>query len=79
MEVKSPNTQLSVIVPATHQRATPALARVASIAPVSPDDIVDCVELHGGKTKEVSRQIIRYNPPESPRPKGKGQFIDIWA
>ena len=79
MEVKSPDTQLSVTVPATYRRPTPLLPRVSSITPVSPDDIVDCVELHGGKTKEVSSQIIRYSPPDSLRPRGKGQLIDIWA
>ena len=80
MDVRSPNTQISVTVPAHYQRATTLVQRVSpSITPVSPDDIVDCVELHGGKTKQVYRQIIRYTPPDSPRLKGKGQFIDIWA
>lgn len=79
MDVKSPNTPIPVTVPATYQRAIPLQKVFPPASPASPDDIVDCVELHGGKTKQVYRQIIRYSPPDSPRLRGKGQFIDIWA
>ena len=80
MDVKSSNTQIIVTVPATYQRAVPLVQQVSlPSSPVSPDDIVDCVELRSGKTSQANRQIIRYSPPDSSRIKEKGKFVDIWA
>ena len=80
MDVKSPNAQISITVPAQYQRAVPLLQHASlSSSPVSPDDIVDCVELRSGKNSPANRQIITYRPSDSSRIKNKGQFIDIWA
>ena len=80
MDVKSANARIPITVPAQYQRAVPLLQHASlSSSPVSPDDIVDCVELQSGKTSPANRQIITYRPSDSPRIKNKGQFIDIWA
>jgi hypothetical protein len=80
MDVKSPNTQISITVPAQYQRAVTLLQQVSHpSAPVSPDDIVDCIELQSGKTSPAKRQIITYRPSDSPLIKDRGKFIDIWV
>jgi hypothetical protein len=79
MDVKSPNTEIPVTVPAQYQRAILLLQHVSHpSASVSPDDIVDCVELQSGKTLPAKRQIITYRPSDSPRIRNKGQIIDTW-
>jgi len=79
VDVKSPNAQIPILVPAQYQRAFPLLQHVShTFAPVSPDDVLDCVELQTGKTSLAKRQIITYKHSDSPRIKSKGQIIDTW-
>jgi hypothetical protein len=71
---------MPITVPAHYHRAV-TLLQHASIpsAPVSPDDIVDCVELRTGKASPAKRQIITYRLSDSPRIKDRGKLIDIWV
>ena len=79
MDVKLQNTQIAVAVPAQYQRAITSLQQAyVPSAPISPDDIFDCVELRSGKTSPVNKQIITYRPSDSPQIKNKGQIIDTW-
>ena len=78
MDIKPPNTQISTIVPAVYQRAVRTLQRAAfQTLPVSPDDIIDCVEINTGKPSPANTNIIRYKPSDNPPTKGKGTLIDI--
>lgn len=80
MDVKSPNARIPITVPAQYQRAVPLLQHVSlPSSSVSPDDVVDCVELQTDKPSPANMQIIRYRYSDSPRIKNKGQFIDIWV
>jgi hypothetical protein len=79
MDVKSPKTQIPITIPAQYQRALPLLWHVSNpSALISPDDIVDCIELQSGKTRPAKREIITYRPLDSPRIKNKGQIVDTW-
>jgi hypothetical protein len=79
MDVKLPNTQIAITVPAPYQRAITSLQQAyLPSSPVSPDDIFDCVELQSVKTSPVNKQIITYRPSDSPQIKKKGQIIDTW-
>jgi hypothetical protein len=79
MDVKSPNNEIAITIPAQYQRAILLLQHASQpSAPVSPDDIVDCVELQSGKTLPAKRQIVTYRPSDSPPIKNKGQIIDTW-
>ena len=71
---------MPITVPAQYQRAV-ALLKHASLSssPISPADVVDCVELRTGKQSPTTMQIIRYRPSDSPRIKDRGKFIDIWV
>ena len=79
MDVKSPNNEIAITISAHYQRAILLLQHVSHpSAPVSPDDIVDCVELQSGKTLPAKRQIVAYRSSDSPPNKNKGQIIDTW-
>lgn len=79
MDVKSPNNEIAVTIPAHYQRAILLLQQASyPSAPVSPDDIVDCVELQSGRTLPAKRQIVTYRPADIPPNKNKGQIIDTW-
>lgn len=79
MDIKSTETQISITVPSQYQRALPLLQHVShAFAPVSPDDIIDCIELQSGKTRPAKREIIVYGPSDSPRTMNKGQIVDTW-
>ena len=79
MNVKSPNNEIAITVPAQYQRAILLLQPSSHpSAPVSPDDIVDCVELQSGKTLPAKSKIVTYRPSGSPLIRNKGQIIDTW-
>jgi hypothetical protein len=79
MDVKSPNTKIPIAIPAHYQLAIPLLQHASHpSAPVSTDDIVDCVELRSGRTLPAKRQVVSYRPSDSPPNKNKGQIIDTW-
>jgi hypothetical protein len=79
MDVKPPNIQIPIAVPAQYQRTITLLQRAfLPSTTVYPDDVVDCVELKTGKTLLEKRLIINYKPADGPRTKNKGQIIDTW-
>ncbi|HYA14299.1 MAG TPA: hypothetical protein VEF33_08165 [Syntrophales bacterium] len=79
MDVKPPNAQIPINVPATYQRTAQILQRAyLQTKPVSPDDIIDCVEIQTGKPSPANTHIIKYKPLNTPLMKDKGSFIDIW-
>ena len=79
MDVKLPNTKIYITAPAQYERALPLLQHVSHPAALlSPDEVIDCVELRTGKTSPANKQITRYRPSDSPRIKNKGQIVDTW-
>ena len=80
MEVKLPNTKICIAVPAQYERALPLLQHVSHPAALlSPDDIIDCVELRTGKASPANKEIIKYRPSDGPQIKNKGQIVDTWV
>jgi len=79
MDVKPPNAQIPINVPATYQRTAQILQRASlQTRLVSPDDIIDCVEIQTGKPSTVNTHIVKYKPSNTPPMKDKGAFIDVW-
>ena len=75
MDIKPPNTQIPIIVPVAYQRAVRALqSATLHTLPVSPDDIVDCVEIQTGKPSPANTNIIRYKLSDNPHITDKGTF-----
>ncbi len=79
MDVKLPNTKVYITAPQQYERALPLLQYVSHPATLlSPDDVIDCIELRTGKTSPANKQIIEYRFSDSLRIKNKGQIVDTW-
>lgn len=79
MDVKPPNNQISTAVPAQYQRSVQILrSPIPRAEPVSPEDIVDCVEIKSeSPPPSANRPVIKYGPIDRSR-SDKGAIIDIW-
>jgi hypothetical protein len=79
MDIKPPNTQIPIIVPAVYQRAVRILQHATLHAlPVPPYDVIDYVEIQTGKPSPANTNILRYKTSDNPHIKDKGTFIDTW-
>jgi len=78
MDVKPSNAYVPAVVPDVYQRSAPLLRRASHpSSAMSPDDIIDCVEIQTDGHQTTDNCKIGYGPPDKPR-MAKGMFIDIW-
>jgi hypothetical protein len=75
MDVKPLNTHNAITALALYRRTVQIiLPRTSPPAPVSPANIIDCIEV---KTA-TNTHTLQYNPFANPLTKEKGVFINIW-
>jgi hypothetical protein len=75
MDVKPLNTHNAITALAIYRRTVRiALPRTSPSAPVSPANIIDCIEVK----RATNTRTLQYNPFANPLTKEKGVFINIW-
>ena len=78
MDVKLPNAHISNAVLAPYQRSFHILQHtIPSPPPVSPDDIIDCVEIEMVKPSPANMHITNYKSLNNYPIEEKGTFVDI--
>ena len=79
MDVNPPNNQISSPFPVLCHRPVKILrSPIPLTVPVSPDDIVECVEIKTENSpSSENRHVIKYGPGDRLRT-DKGAIIDIW-
>jgi len=77
MNVKPTPIAIPSAVPASYERPVRMPQRAVPLTgPVSPDDVVDCVEIRSGEIPAAKDPSPLYATPEKPS-KTKGTLIDI--
>lgn len=77
MDVKPTPIAIPSAVPASYQRSVRMPQRAVPLtSPVSPDDVVDCVEIRSGEIPAAKDTAPPYGAPEKPS-QTKGTLIDI--
>jgi hypothetical protein len=75
MDVNPQNANNSITALTTYQRtAQIILQRTTSPSPVSPANIIDCIEIQ----TPTNTHMLQYKPFANPLAKGKGAFVNIW-
>jgi len=76
MDVKPLSTHNSITALAAYQQTVQIiLRRTTPPSPVSPADIIDCIEM---KTA-TNRHMLQYDPFANPLTKDRGAFINVWV
>ena len=76
MDVRPLNARNSITALATHQRTVQIiLLRTSPSTPVSPANIIDCIEIR----TPTNTHMLQYKPFANPLAKEKGAFINVWV
>jgi hypothetical protein len=76
MDVRPPDAHNSTTALATYQRTVQiVLQRTWPPAPVSPANIIDCIEIR----TPTNTHMLQYKPFANPLAKEKGAFVNIWV
>jgi hypothetical protein len=76
MDVRPPNARNSITALVTYQRTVQIiLQRTSPPAPVSPANIIDCIEIR----TPTNTHMLQYKPFANPLAKEKGAFVNIWV
>jgi hypothetical protein len=76
MDVRPLNAHNSITALATYQRTVQiVLQRPSPPAPISPADIIDCIEIR----TPTNTHMFQCKPFTNPIAKEKGAFVNIWV